>query len=72
MAKQKPQRGGYRPGSGRKPKFGERMEQLAVRVPSAVVEMLDSLASTNKSRSEVVLELLAKAHKPIRDALKRK
>jgi len=72
MAKRKTTRGGLRPGAGRKPKFGQPAQVIAIRLPGTVVEILDGLAGETASRSDAVLELLAKAHKPIRDALKPK
>lgn len=71
MPTRKPRRGGWRPGSGRKPKYGERLAETTLGLPPAVLQILDQLAGDTQSRSEVVLELLAKAHKPIRDAIKK-
>jgi hypothetical protein len=73
MSRQKTQRGGYREGSGRKPKFGRRMAPTSVGLPDSVITILDKLAKARGvSRSDVLIELLAKAHKPIRDVLKQK
>ena len=61
---------GFRKGSGRKPKFAEAMELTATRLPGSVIAALNDLAaSKGVTRSEVILALLAKAHKPIRDAV---
>jgi hypothetical protein len=69
MSKKKSRRGGYRPGAGRKPKYGERMAGPTIPLPPAVLQILDDLAGDTKSRSDVILALLGKAHKPIRDAI---
>jgi metal-responsive CopG/Arc/MetJ family transcriptional regulator len=71
MAKKKSQRGGYRPGAGRKPRYGERMVETAVTLPGAVLEILDQLAEDqSKSRSGLIIELLMKANESIRDAVR--
>ena len=70
MGRQKSGRGGRRPGAGRKPRYGERMVETGMVLPAAVLEILDSMTRKGMSRSAVVLDLLAKAHKPIRDVLK--
>ena len=70
MSKQSRKRGGWRPGAGRKPKYGERLAETTIGLPPRVVEILDSLAVGDKSRADVVLELLAKAHPLIRDLLR--
>ena len=70
MSKRKLQVGGYRPGSGRKPKFDKKMTPTSIMLPDDVVAILDDLAEAKSgSRSEVILDLLAKSHRPIRDAI---
>ena len=72
MSKRKSQIGGYRPGSGRKPKFDKRIVPTSIGLPATVVAILDDLARDKSgSRSDAILELLAKANKPIRDALEK-
>lgn len=72
MTKRKERRGGYRPGAGGKPKYGERMELFTTRLPPSIIASLTDLAATKGvTRSAIVLELLAKAHKPVRDAIEK-
>jgi hypothetical protein len=53
------QQGGFRPGAGRKPKYGVKTKSITVTLPEDLVKTLDAEASDlGCSRSEVLVRRL--------------